>query len=113
MRLKRFQNYSMSIFWKVLLENATAAARLAPQLDSRMNNLAAFVDMLKQAFNATQNKQSIEQFMGNFVQDLAKMKKVPSDANSANAYRDYQDQITDDPLKASEKARNVLGRAWT
>jgi hypothetical protein len=50
-----------------------------PELDPRMNNLAQFTDMLKQAFDTTQNKQSVEQFMGHFAQDLMKMKKVPGD----------------------------------
>src|ERR1700675_1237460 len=51
-----------------------------PELDPRMNNLAQFTDMLKQAFDTTQNKQSVEQFMGHFAQDLMKMKKVPGEA---------------------------------
>jgi hypothetical protein len=84
---------------------AQAAPVPTPELDPRMNNLAAFGDMLKQAFDITQNKQSMEQFLGNFVQDLAKMKKVPYDANEAKAYRDYQDQSAEDSRKASEDSR--------
>jgi hypothetical protein len=51
-----------------------------PELDPRLNNLAQFTDMLKQAFDTAQNKQSVEQFMGHFAQDLMKMKKVPGEA---------------------------------
>jgi hypothetical protein len=84
---------------------AQATPAPTPELDPRMNNLVTFGDMLKQAFDVTQNKQSMEQFLGNFVQDLAKMKKVPYDANEAKALRDYEDQSAEDSRKASEESR--------
>jgi hypothetical protein len=55
--------------------NAQATPAPTPELDPRVNNLEQFADMLKQAFDTTQNKQGVEQFMGHFAQDLLKMKK--------------------------------------
>ena len=79
-----------------------------PELDASSNNVAAFADMLKQAFDATQNKQSVEQFMGNFARDLAKIKKVPDSGNSNNAWNDYRNEQVDRDLQDAQDARNRL-----
>jgi len=78
-----------------------------PELDPSISNVIVFADMLKQAFDATQNKQSGEQFVENFVQDLAKIKKVPGNDSIQNSSSE-----ADDELKSAQDRQNQSSKEF-